>query len=405
MGSEAAVRLDLNPPTTAADSVLVRPVRGPADDRAFSRLPFALYAGDPFWVAPLAGQERERWSEKHNPSLNSRWHRRFLAWRGRRPVGRVVAIRDDQFGDRWSPGAGFFGFFESENSPETAQALLGAAEASLAEQGCTHVYGPVNLTTHEEVGFLEESNGHRPMILSPYNPPCYSALVRAAGYAPAVELRSYEWRRELTPRDEVSVLRAARDPTLTIRASDPGRWSEECRILCDLYNRSFADVWGFVPLTWDEFRYRAEGFRPFYRPDLVLFAERDGRAVGFALMLPDANEVLGPLRGHLWPFGWWRLMKGIPKIRTGRFILIGVDPAQTGNGAAFELSYRMMEAAIRAEFTRAEISLILGVNERMNRITRTYGWPQVGLYRLYRKELIGGEGRTVGTDPGSGRPP
>lgn len=402
MGSEAAVQLDVSRPTTAADGVVVRPVLGRADEKAFSRLPFELYAGDPFWVAPLARQERERWSEKDNPSLQKRWHRRFLAWRGPRPVGRVVAIHDKLFGDRWSLGAGFFGFFESENNPTTARALLGAAEASLAELRCTHVYGPVNLTTHEEVGFLEESHGRRPMVLSPYNPPCYPALARAAGYAPAMELRSYEWRSELQPRHEVNGLRAARDTALTIRASDPKRWHEECRILCDLYHRSFADVWGFVPLTWDEFRYRAEGFRAFYRPDLVLFAERDGRPIGFALTLPDANEVLGPLRGHLWPFGWWRLMKGIPKIRTGRFILIGVDPAETGRGAAFELSYRMMEAAIRAGFTRAEISLILGVNERMDRITRTYGWPQVGLYRLYRKDLVGVEGRAPGPDCGSG---
>jgi len=406
MGSEVSVHLDASRPAAASDGVMVRPVLDRADAKAFSRLPFELYATDPFWVAPLASQERERWSEKRNPSLRNRWHRRFLAWRGRRPVGRVAAIRDDQFGDRWSPGAGFFGFFESENDPVTARALLGAAEAALAEMRCTHVYGPVNLTTHEEVGLLEESNGHRPMVLSPYNPPSYPTLVRAAGYAPAVELRSYEWRHELKPRDEVAGLRARRDPALTIRASDPKRWDEECRILGDLYNRSFTNVWGFVPLTRDEFRHRAESFRAFYRPDLVLFAEREGRPVGFALTLPDANEVLGPLRGRLWPFGWWRLMKGIPKIRAGRFILIGVDPDETGHGAAFELSYRMMEAVIRAGFTRAEISLILGLNERMNRITQTYGWPQVGLYRLYRKDLVQVEERAHWPDPGpSSLPP
>jgi GNAT superfamily N-acetyltransferase len=373
----------------ATRSVVVRPVLDEADARAFNRLPEKLYARDPFWVAPLRNQEQQRWSLRHNPFLQTRWHRRFVAWRGRDPVGRVAAIRDDLFARRWSEGAGFFGFFESEDDPVTARSLLETAEASLDHIHCTHVFGPVNLSTHEEVGFLVQGYERRPMVLSPYNPPFYPGMAEAAGYSKALELQCYEWRRELTPRTEVARLRARSGEGLRIRSSDPGRWDEENRILFDLYNRCFANLWGFVPLTWPEYCRLSGSFRPFYRPELVLFAERDGRPIGFALTLPDVNEALAPLKGRLLPFGWWHLMRAIRKIRAGRFILIGVDPEETGHGVAFELSYRMMESAIRLGFDRTDLSLILDTNERMKKVITTYGWPLSSVYRLYRKDLVG----------------
>src|SRR5256712_4732237 len=124
---------------------------------------------------------------------------------------------------------------------------------------------------------------------------------------------------------------AARDG-VTVRPVHPRRWDAENRLLFELYNASFADLWGFVPLTWDEYRERAGDFRAFYRPELVLFAERGGRAVGFGLSLPDINKLLAPLGGRLWPFGWLQLARGIHRIRSARVLLLGVLPEHRAPG-------------------------------------------------------------------------
>ena len=156
-----------------------------------------------------------------------------------------------------------------------------------------------------------------------------------------------------------------------------------------MYNASFADLWGFVPLTWAEYRERAGDFRAFYRPELVLFAERGGRAVGFGLSLPDINELLAPLGGRLWPFGWLQLARGIHRIRSARFILLGVLPEHRARGVAVVIAAEMADAAHRLGIDRAELSLVQADNRKIQAVIAACGGARIKTYRLYERRLAG----------------
>src|SRR5574341_411957 len=367
-------------------------VRSPADERAFRSIPYALYRHDARWVPPLRAVERRRWSARHNSSLRTRWVRRFVASRGPTPMGRVAAIVDPAFASAWEPGAGLFGFFECAEDPETARALLEAAESALRQEGMTRVLGPVNLTTNDEVGLLVDGFTSRPMVLSPYNPPFYAALLAAAGYRPRLDYHAYAWTPATAAAPVVArVVRAATGrrggDAVTVRPADAARWGAELRLLYDLYNACFADVWGFVPLAWEEFVERADSFKPFYRPDLALFAACGGRPVGFALALPDINEALAPLGGRLFPFGWWRLWRGIPRIRAARFLLLGVVREFRSRGVAVVLAAEMAAAARRGGVRCAELSLVQAGNRPVRAVIEACGGPRIKTYRLYEKPL------------------
>jgi GNAT superfamily N-acetyltransferase len=377
----------------SATALEVDVVRSRSDERAFLRLPYDLYRSDPNWVAPLPWMERRRWSPRHNASLRSRSVRRFLARRGGTVVGRIAAIVDEAFAARWEPGAGAFGFFECRDDPEAAAALLTAAEGALRERGRDRVLGPINLTPHDEVGLLVEGFDSRPTLLSPYNPPYYPELVEAAGYRGVRDYHAFLWRPEQSHGPAVSRLQRAAEQgsgvfgRVRLRPADVRRWDDEVRTLHALYNESFEGVWGFVPVTVEEFAERAAGFRPFFDPDLLIIAEGESRAVGFALLLPDANEALAPLRGRLLPFGWLRLIRGMRRIRGGRFILIGVVPDLAGRGLAPILAAAIAEAARRLRLDPVEISLVAAGNRRMRHVVEAFGCPRVKTFRLYEREL------------------
>ena len=369
------------------ESVSISRVRSVAEHRAFCELPYVLYRDDPLWVPPLRRQERRRWSTRYNASLKSRWVERFIAWRGSDVVGRVAAIRDDAFATRWEPHSGFFGFFESIDDPAVARALLGCAESALHGHGTRRVFGPVNLTTNDEVGLLVKGFSSRPMLLSPYNPPWYEALLSGAGYVPRIDYHSFGWDVD---RPIPDLHRVARGPTqggVHVRRSNPKHWAKESRALLDVYNASFVDVWGFVPLSWEEYEPRAKEFRRFYRPELVSFAEVNGRVVGFALALPDINEALITAEGRLWPFGWLRLARAVSRIRSARFILLGVHPEFAGLGIAPLLSYELVTAAREIGLKRVELSLVQEANERVQRIIVAFGGRQLKKYRLFEKTI------------------
>ena len=371
-----------------AGPLAIAAVESKTDERAFNALPYHLYRGDCCWVAPLRGDERHRWSPRHNASLRGRWVRRFLAFRNGQGIGRIAAIVDPVFAERWEPGAGFFGFFECARDADACRALIGAAEGALRGRGVTRILGPVNLTTNDEVGCLLEGFDSKPMILSPYNPPYYNALLRAMGFTPRVEYHAYAWSPASTPAPVVErAVRLARSHGVHVRSANPRRWAAELRTLHALYNESFADLWGFVPLTWDELEQRAERFRPFYRPELALFAECDGHPVGFALTLPDVNEALAGLDGRLWPLGWLRLLRRVPRIRSARFLLLGVLPSVRGRGVAVLLAAASAAAARRLGIARAELSLVQTGNQRIRAVIAAFGGVLSKTYCLYEKPV------------------
>jgi hypothetical protein len=369
-------------------------VQGRATHKAFCALPYELYRDDARWIPPLRLAEAQRWSVKHNASLATRRVRRFLARREGRVVGRVAAIVDEAFGTRWEAGTGFFGFFECIDEQAVCAKLLSAAQEALSAAGMCRALGPVNLSTHEEVGILVEGFETPPMLLTPYNPPYYAALLSAAGYTPRLDYHSYLWTpaHRQAPVVKRLIRSAARNAgwlqRLVIRPFDARHWETENRTLWHLYNACFQDVWGFVPLSWQEYMERAEVFRRFFRPELVLIAEFAGEAVGFGLSLPDVNSALGELDGRLLPFGWLRLARRVPRIRASRFILAGVVPKFRGRGLSALIAAKMGEAMLALGMERVEVSLVHEANHRMQRVIEAFGCERHKSFRLYEKSLL-----------------
>ena len=382
-------------PTPRSPRLQVVPADGGVAGQAFVDLPYRLYRGDPCWVAPLRTDERQRWCVQHNASLRSRWVRRFVARRGETVVGRIAAIVDEAYAARWEPETALFGFFECTRDAEAARALLDVAEQALCACGVRRVMGPVNLTTHDETGILVRGFDSRPMVLSPYNPPYYDAFLEAAGYAPYREYHAYLGTPDARPAAAVErlvrSLGAGRGIArgCAIRPLDLGRWDAEIRTVFELYNASFDDVWGFVPISWEEFRQRAERFRLFVKPELAPIAEVDGAPAGFAVTLPDANEALAPLGGRLWPFGWLRLLRRIPRLRSARFILLGVRPEHRARGLGALLAFETLRAVQRLGLERIELSLVQATNTRVRRVIEAFSCPVVKTFRLYAKSLRG----------------
>ena len=85
----------------------------------------------------------------------------------------------------------------------------------------------------------------------------------------------------------------------------------------ELYNNAWEQNWGFVPMTDAEIDHMASQLKPAIVPDLVRFAEVDGVAVGFGLLVPDLNIAIQKAGGRLFPFGLLRILWP-PRTNRGR---------------------------------------------------------------------------------------
>jgi len=376
----------------SAAPLQVAPVRSRADLRRFVDLPWRLYAGDPCWVPPLKSQVRGLLDRKHPFYAGGAADREvFLAWRGRRVVGRIAAIVNRAHNafqdDRW----GFFGFFECEDDAVAAAELLAAAADWVKAKGCDTLVGPANPSTNYECGLLTAGFDTPPTVMMTYNPPGYQALIENAGFAKAKDLFAYSspvHPKSLERLQRFTEKARKREPSLVTRPVVLTEFRREVEIIRGIYSKAWERNWGFVPPSEAEFDWLARDLKPLVDPELLRLAFIDGVPAGFLLALPDVNPALAVLDGSL--LNPIRLVRAqlIGRRRAGlRLITMGVKAEFRLRGVEAVMFCEGLQAALDRGYRTCEYSWILEDNELAKRTVRLMDAELSKVYRMYARAL------------------
>jgi GNAT superfamily N-acetyltransferase len=164
-------------------------------------------------------------------------------------------------------------------------------------------------------------------------------------------------------------------------------YDKEVQTVIDLSNRSLINNWGYTSVTRAEAEAIARDLKPIIRPRGVLFAEdANNRPVGFAIALPDVNILLKGLNGRLFPFGWLKLLIGLPRLRNYRLFALGVLPEYHGKGVD-SLIYRALYESLYTPDIWMEINYVLEDNVPMNNAIHKLHAKPLRKYRIYQREI------------------
>jgi GNAT superfamily N-acetyltransferase len=368
----------------------VRLVETKADLNSFVRLPYHFYRDDPVWVPPLRSEQRSQFDPRRNPFLDHCEYALFLLQEDHSVVGRVAAFIDRLAVDSWEESIGLFGYYECVPDEAASRMLLQAAADWLRERGMTAMRGPWTFVS-QEWGLVVEGFTPSPVIMAPYNPPYYDHHMTAFGLAKIKDLLCYYvsgregYRipdRILTVTDAV-----ARRYGVSVRQVDIRHFQQEVQTFLDLSNQSLLDNWGYSPVTPAEAEAIARDLKRIIQPKGVVFAEdAQGRPIGFALALPDLNTLLKGLNGRLLPFGWLRLLLGLPRLRSYRMFALGVIPEYHGRGID-SLIYRMLYESLYTPDIWLEINYVLEDNVPMNNAIKKLNAKPLRRYRIYQRDI------------------
>jgi len=366
----------------------LRPVQSKADLRAFIRLPYDLYRGDPNWVAPLRSEQWAQFDPRKNPMLEHCEYTLFLVEDHGKVIGRISAFTDRLALEHWGQPIGLFGSYECVDNSEASRLLLEAAADWLARRGMKTMRGPWSFAS-QEWGLVVEGFSPPPVILAPYNPPYYNDQLADFGLQKAMDLLVYEAdarkgytfpERYLTLTDIIQKRYGVR-----VRPVDMKNLEQEVLVMLEMANQSISDNWGFYPVTEPEARALARDLKTIVNPAVLLIAEDSGgRPIGFAMSLPDVNCLLRGLNGRLLPFGWFRLLTGLRRLTQYRMWALGVLPEYQGK-AIDTLLYRATYEAIFSESLRVEVNYVLETNDRMNNALLKLGVQPMRRYRVYER--------------------
>ena len=358
--------------------------------RAFRELLPEVHRGSPGWHAPPVAFDLARLDPAQEPIWRDAQRALLVAERGGRAVGRLLAfVPPEALGAPAGSRTGRFAWFDAVDDAAVVDALFGEALRWLAARGCGDVVGPLAFSMHDEVGLLVEGFERPPAFLMPFNAPHAAAHLARLGFSPVRELRSAAWSLAdgVPVRPDRKDLGAPAD--LALRGFSLARRDEDTRALLEVYNAAFAGNWGFEPLREEGARLLVEQLVRFGDPRLVRIAERAGRAVAFALVVPDPNAHLHATRGQP---GWLRLLRLAVtakrrRLRHARFMTLAVLPAERRRGIAHALVRDVATVGRRLGYRAAELSYVDAGNNPMNAILAGLSLPRTKRYVVYRRAI------------------
>jgi GNAT superfamily N-acetyltransferase len=384
----------------AMQSVVVRKIETSADYKAFFEFPWQVYKEDPNWVPPLLQMRSESLDKQKNPAWSYMEGDYFGAWRGERLVGTIVAFINHSHNEFRKEHIGWFGGFECYNDPEVAQALLDTAAEWVKARGYHAIRGPQNFTTHDEVGVLVD-NFSPPVVMMPYNPTYYNALISGAGYDKAMDVLSYYLDRKsiaeynIMPRLARFTERLRRTLDVKIKPITLANLQETFNTFKDLYNVSWAENWGFSPLderTKDEL---AKNLGPFLDLSLACIVELDDKPVGVMLPIPDLNQILHHVNPNPQSPVFWHLLKTMwhwkvqPKITGVRVALFGIQPEFRRKGLPMLLlEYGTLNLLKNPRYQYIDFGWVLETNKDIRGLLEMFGLKSYKTYRLYERNLL-----------------
>jgi GNAT superfamily N-acetyltransferase len=374
-------------------NVQVRPIRTARERRTFLTFPWRIYHDDPLWVPPLLPQRAETIDPQRGAFFKRGEVDFFIAWRDGIPVGTICAAEDKPTNEFRRKRECVFGFFECVEDYPVAEALLNRVLGWAKERDLNALFGPFNLDYEDGYGVLVEGRDRPPALLCGHTPPYYQHFMERFGFEPARgDNLAYAIELDLDTGPAQRLLRLAdrlrRRGGITVREADLAHWDDEVDRVHHLLNKALAHLPDHIGWQRDALEALLAPFRAIADPELILFAEVDGEAVGWFPGIPNLNEAFIHANGlrHPWDYVklWWHLRRQ-PECLAIKSVL--VLPEYWSTGAAVLLFSEMARRAKAKGFQWLDLSLTSEDNPNTPILAERMGARVYKRYRVYRQMI------------------
>lgn len=350
--------------------------------KEFLEMARRIYRGNRNWVQPLDGDIESVFDPEKNRLFNGGEAIRWIARdRSGEVVGRIAAFYNtDQAAEEEQPTGGC-GFFEAIEDQELANLLFDAARDWLSERGMEAMDGPINFGTRDEWwGCLVEGFELQPLYANPYNPPYYKELFEGYGFKNYFNQYSYLRNMkagEFNPNVYARVKRLEETPGYRFEHIDKRNLDQVAEDFRLVYNKAWANFSGVRPMTKEQTRKIMHNMKPIIDEKLIYFAFFNDEPVGFFIMIPDLNRIIGRFHGKMNLINKLRLMamlKFTNKADRIFAMIFGVTPEYHGRGIESAIINEFEQALIRGEvhYKTLELAWIGDFNPLMMRMVENY---------------------------------
>jgi hypothetical protein len=350
--------------------MVITEVKDKPTKKAFLDVARLIYKDDENWVCPLDNDIDAVFDPKknnfHEFGKCTRW---ILRDDTGKLIGRVAAFVNSKKAFNYEQPTGGMGFFECINDKNTAFLLFNTAKNWLKENGMQAMDGPINFGENDTFWGLLTEGFTPPSYGMNYNPAYYKAFFDEYGFKTSYEqITNHLLVHKPFPERFYKIAKwVTQKPGYEFKHLDAKNIEKFAADFIEIYNDAWAGFENFVPITYSTILESFQKMKPIMDENMIGFAYVNGEPASFNIILPDANQMIKPLKGKLNLIGklkfLYRKWKGVNRMRA---IVMGTKQKFQNHGLESALFIKLGEYVLPLnQYEILELSWVGDFNEKM----------------------------------------
>ena len=373
------------------EKLTILPVQGKRMLRQFIGFPLELYKDCDKWVPAFEDDEYKSLGPE-NPSLAFCEKELYLAFRGKKVVGRVAAIINHNANKKWNEEIVRFGWIDFVEDFEVAKALIDTVVEWGKARGAQKVKGPLGFTDMDREGLLVEGFEKESPFTVIYNYPYYGEYLEKMGFTKDADWtqRVIEFSETLPPMMQYADLVEKRYGVHLYRAKTLKQMARRGREMFHVLNDAFAGLYEYSKLSEEQIDGYVKQYVPVLNKDMVAFVVNDkDDLVAFTVTMPHISAGVRKAKGRIFPFGWMHILPQLnpQKNHIAEGLLIGVLPEYQAKGAALLMFKYLHENYIKLGIKQLLLNPQLEDNHKVQTLFGDYNPQPYQRRRSYVKDI------------------
>jgi hypothetical protein len=371
--------------------ITIHSVSSYRDWNAFFTFPNKLYKDNPYYVPTLLLDEKSNFDPKKNPAFEYTDCVAFLAKKDGKVVGRIAALINHKLNKAQQKSYMRFTRYDVIDDSEVSRLLFEKIFAWGKEKGMDTVIGPIGFSDLDKQGLLVEGFDQVGMFITLYNHPYYQRHLEQLGFSKDVDWVEYKVfvPEQVDPRIErISEIAQKRHGYRLLSFSSKKEVLPYAHQMFHMYNDSFADFYGFCPLTDGQIDLTIKQFLSLVSLEyLYIVADAANEIIGFGIMVPSLVQAMQKSHGRLFPLGFARILRSLKQHDVLDLYLIAVKPTHLGRGVNAIILHEGIKRAIANGVRYAETGPELEYNDNVQTQWKSFKTEQHKRRRCYIRSL------------------
>jgi len=371
--------------------ITVKEITSDKDKKKFFKFHIDLYGKNPHAAPNLYADEFAEFSPATNDAFRFADCKMFLAYDGKKVVGRIAAIWHRGANEKTGLKQLRFTRFDTIDDFEVTKALFAEVTKWAKELGMDEIIGPLSFSDLNEEGMLIEGFDRDSTYIEIYNAPYYVAHMYNLGAEKAVDWNCYriavpEKPDERLERLSYMILKRYGMRLLNVKyliKHDKDKLKSYVMQALDVLDEAFEDLYGTSPLNEKQKKREMDTILTVLVPELSSVVLKDDKVVAYGFMMPSMLKVLQKAKGSIFPRGIIPYLHAMKHIEVADMMSIGVAKEHANKGLPAVIMNECLHGLISKGVKFLETGPELETNDNVQNLWKNYSRELVKKHRCW----------------------